>query len=422
MKIKLFYGWYMVLAGLVLAMINNSIMGYGWTAFVDPVTATFGWTMAEMSLASSLRSLETGVFNPLWGPVVDRKNPQLLMRIGVVLTAGGLILLSQMQNLWMYYAGFVLVGTGSSLVVGMLPQTVIARWFKKDLGKANGLLMTGNALGGVTVPLVVILIGSLGWRSTIFYTGIIFLVFGMASSFLFRARPEEMGMIPDGREGTANGKRRSVGSDFGTSVKEAIKMRAFWHIAVGTIFQNATISTVMMYAIPYLTDLGMSREWAGTIVSVYTIISACGRVPFGMLSDVFRKSYVVAFCFLLLIIGLILYWQMQADSPFWFIILFAIPYGLGVSGVTATRSPILADYFGVKNFGSIFGVTSIFFAVANVLSPPIAGWIFDTYHDYKSWWLILIGMGVIGLISMLTIPKPRSAEVREPEPEPAKAE
>ncbi len=413
MKFKIFYGWYMVIAAMLLAMINNSIMGYGWTAFVDPVTITFGWSMAEMSLASALRSLETGVFNPLWGPVVDRKSPKWLMRIGVVASSGGLILLSQMENLWMYYGGFVLVGVGTSLVTNMLPLTVIARWFKKDLGKANGLLMTGNALGGVTVLLVVILIQLLGWRNTIFYTGLLFLFLGIVFSFLFRSRPEDYGMVPDGRITDGATKKRAANVDFGTTAIEAVKMRAFWHIAVATLFQNATISTVMMYAIPYLTNVGMSRELAGAVVTIYTFISALGRVPFGILSDVFRKSYVLTFCMLIVVVGLILYWRMEGESPFWFIILFAIPYGLGVSGVTAIRGPILVDYFGVRNFGSIYGVTSIFMSIASVVSPPIAGWIFDNYHDYKIWWIILLGMGVIGILAMITIPAPRRVAAKE---------
>jgi sugar phosphate permease len=410
MKSKLFYGWYMVIAGMLLAAVNASVIGYGWTAFVGPVSSTFGWSMAQMSVASSLRSLEFGVFNPLWGPVVDRKSPQWLMRLGTFIMAGGLLCLSQAQNLFMYYAGFFTIGVGGSLVTGMLPITIIARWFKKDIGKASGLFYIGNALGGVTVPLVVKMIEAFGWRNTILYTAIVFFLMGMGTSFIFRSRPEDYGMVPDGKELDTAGKKRSAGADFGTSVKQALRMRAFWHLAAVSMFQTATISTVMLYAMPYLTNLGMDREWAGTIIMLYTVISCFGRVPLGMLSDIFRKTWVLAFCTILLIIGLFLYWQMEATSPLWFIILFAVPYGLGVSGVTATRSPILAEYFGTKNFGSIFGLTSIFSAIASMVSPPIAGWIFDNYNDYKIWWLSLVIMGVLGLIVLLTIPRARKVE------------
>lgn len=275
----------------------------------------------------------------------------------------------------------------------------------------------GNALGGVSVPLVVWIISSMGWRNALLATAAVSLVVGMAASFIYRTRPEDYGLVPDGREDKdANGKKRSRGPSFGTNVKEALKMRAFWHIAVCTLFQNALISTVMFYAIPYMTSLGMDRATASFVVSIYTLISLFGRVPFGMLADVFRKSYVVSLCTILAYIGVILYWQMQGTSPLWYIILFSVPYGLGVSGITSTRSPIIADYFGTKNFGSIFGFTSIFQAAANVISPPIAGWIFDQYHDYKIWWMSLIGFGILGIVSILTIPAPRRVEAAPPEP------
>jgi OFA family oxalate/formate antiporter-like MFS transporter len=413
MKFKLFYGWYMVIFGVILAAVNASIIGYGWTAFVGPVSSTFGWTMAQMSVASSLRSLEFGVFNPLWGPVVDRSDPKWLMRLGTVIMVSGLICLSQTQNIWMYYAGFFTIGVGGSLVTGMLPITVIARWFKKDIGKASGMFYMGNAFGGVTVPLVVKMIEEFGWRNTILYTAILFGALGLAASFIFRGRPEDYGLVPDGRVLSEDQQRRAKGDSFGTSVKEALKMRAFWHIAAVTLFQTATVSTIMMYAMPYLTSIGMGREWAGTIISIYTFISAFGRIPFGILSDVFRKTLILTISLVLLLAGMFVFWKMEAASSLWFILLFAIPYGLGVSGITSTRSPILAEYFGIKNFGSIFGLTSVFFAIGSIASPPIAGWIYDNYQDYRSWWLILLIWGVFGILVMLTIPRARRAGTRK---------
>lgn len=100
-----------------------------------------------------------------------------------------------------------------------------------------------------------------------------------------------------------------------------------------------------------------------------------------------------------------LFWLIGGTSPFWLILLFAIVYGFGLSGVMALRAPVLLEYFGIKNFGAIFGLTSIFITVATVASQPLAGWIYDTHHDYKVWWLALVAFGVLALIAILTIPR-----------------
>lgn len=404
-KIKLFYGWYIVAVGFVLASYNQSIIGYGWTAFVNPILATFGWSMAQLSVGSSLRSIEQGVFNPLWGMVIDRWSPGKLMLFGVVFTALGMFCLSQTRNLAMYYIGFLILGVGSSLIVGILPQTVVSRWFRKDFGKANGLLAMGIGMGGVLVPVVAKTIDKFGWQNTLLYASVGFLVLGIPLSFVIRSRPADYGMLPDGKsEDVTMGQKGGQTDDFGVSVKEAFKMRAFWHFAVVMLFQHATVSTIALYTMPYLTGLGMTRTNASTIVMLFTLISLFTRIPMGMLSDVFRKSYVMALAVALQSVGLFLFWLIDSTSPFWLILLFSITYGISVSGPSVLRPAVVFEYFGTKNFGAIFGITSIFVTIGTVVSQPLAGWIYDTHHEYKIWWLALAAFGVVALISMLTIP------------------
>jgi MFS family permease len=312
----------------------------------------------------------------------------------------------------MYYAGFLIMGLGSSLVSGILPQTVIARWFKKDIGKASGLFYMGAGIGGVAVPLVVAIIDKLSWQTTLLYAAIGSLVLGIPLSFLFRSRPEAYGLLPDGRAqnaaDAAEGSRPVQPTGFDASVKQALKMRAFWHLCVVTLFQNAATSTIMLYGIPYLTSLGMERSAASRVVMLYTLVSLFTRIPMGMLSDIFRKSYVLALSVALQGAGMFVFWLIGGQSPFWVILLFAVLYGVGVSGMMPLRAPILQEYFGVKNFGAIFGVTSIFITVASVVSQPLAGWLYDMHHDYKVWWLIVVGLGVLALIAALTIPRGRN--------------
>ena len=123
MKSKISYGWLIVAVGFFFSLYNSVFFGYGWTAFIDPMLATLGWTMAEISFGSSLRSVERGVFNPVWGILIDRFSPRKLMVAGVVITAVGIFLLYRTSNLAMYYTGFLVMGLGSSLTL-MLPTVL----------------------------------------------------------------------------------------------------------------------------------------------------------------------------------------------------------------------------------------------------------------------------------------------------------
>jgi sugar phosphate permease len=407
MKIKIFYGWYIVAAGLIMAAYYSTLYVYGFTAFVNPIVTTFGWSMTQLSLASSLRGLETGVFNPLWGTVVDRWSPRKLMLFGVIITAAGMFTLSRTTNLAMYYAGFLIDGVGSSLVTGLLPVVAMAKWFKRDMGKANGLFYMGVGLGGVMVPVVVMLIDKLGWRDTLMYGGVGFLVIGIPLSFIFRSKPEEYSMMPDGRTMPLTERvKQNFNYDFGTRIKEALKMRSFWHLNIVILFQTAVLGIMSLFAIPYFQSIGISRNDGSLIISLFTIVSLCGRIPMGLLSDIIRKKYVMTVTLGLLGIGLFLLWLITDTTPFWMTVLFAICYGLGISGIMPLRAPVMVEYFGNRNIGAILGITSIFVTIAGVTAVPLTGRIFDSYHTYKPMWIALVVFAAVAVILMLAIPAP----------------
>jgi MFS family permease len=405
-KIKLFYGWYIIAVALILSTFSVGFFGYGWSSFVNPILTTFGWSLTQLSLASSLRTLEQGAFNPIWGVAADRFSAKKLALSGIIMSALGIFCLSQTRNLAMFYAGFLLFGLGSSLAFNVIPQVLTARWFDKNQGKANGILNMAGGIGGIGVSLVVLIVDKAGWQHTLLYCAIFLLVAGVPLSFVYRSRPSDYGMFRDGKAPDAStASKHAASSEFGTTVKGALKMRAFWHICVMTIFQNAATGTVSLFFIPYLTGLGMSRTRAASILSLSMFASLFTRILVGILGDKFGRTRVMGVCVALQTIGVFIFWLISGTSPFWLILLFAITYGVGLSASTGLRSPILVDYFGRKNFGAILGITSVFVTVAGVLSPPLVGRMYDKYHDYHIWWLILAGIGVLGTISIFTIPR-----------------
>ncbi len=306
------------------------------------------------------------------------------------------------------------MGLASSLATGMLPITVISRWFRRDLGKASGIFYMGMGLGGVATPIVAKIVDKLGWQTTLLYASIGYLLLGISLSFVFRNRPEDYGLLPDGKTAVpATGSRPTQKYNFSTRFREALKMRAFWHINVVTFCQNSMMGILNLYIMPYLAVLGYNRATASMAVMLFTLASLVGRLPLGMLADKFKKNYLVAITVGMMGAGLFIFSLIHGSSPFWLILLFAIIYGLGMGGVMVLRPPILAEYFGVGKFGSIFGLTSIVITVAGVVATPTAGWIYDTFHDYRRIWLILVSLAVLSVISMLTIPaaKKRTEEV-----------
>jgi MFS family permease len=312
----------------------------------------------------------------------------------------------------MFYVAFLVIGLGSSLAIQMLPMTMVARWFRKNIGKASGILAVGTGIGGVFIPLLVKLIDTYGWQNALIVLAIGLWVVGIPLSLVFRNRPEEHGLLPDGSPpDIANGSDNPEPRDSSISVRQAIKMRAFWFIGITLMLQIATINAVILHLMPYLASIGLERSSASQVSMVVALASMGARIPFGLLSDIFQKRYVMALTCGLLSAGAFLFWLIDGSS-FVLILLFAVTFGLGMGGFQPVRTPTIAEYFGTRNFGAILGLLSIFVTIGMIVSPPMAGWVFDTLGYYDPAWLILSVTALAGAILILLLPPPPGSRVK----------
>ncbi|MCP4751987.1 MAG: MFS transporter [Proteobacteria bacterium] len=401
-----FYGWYMVAAGALLIAFS-SVISYGFTAFMNPIATTFGWSYAQISFAMSLRGLETGALNPLVGVAVDRWPARNLVLSGIVIFALGLFCLSQVVNLAMFYAGFLIMGLGVSLFAHMVPPTMVARWFRRDIGKASGILALGAGLGGLLIPLLVKVIDNSGWQNALLFLAVGSLVMGLPLAFVFRDRPEDFGLLPDGKpredSDDANG---WIDRDPDIGAGGALKMRAFWHIGLSMVLQTAAWAAVVTYMMPYLTSLGIERSTAGFITMIVPLASLVGRLSFGLAADKFVNKHLWVFSIFLMNVALVILWLTDGSSLA-MLVAFSVFFGLGISGFLPIRTPLLQEYFGTRNFGTILGLSSIFLTIGMVASPPIVGWVYDRLGIYNPIWMVLIGTTAAAMIAMGTMPRAR---------------
>jgi sugar phosphate permease len=249
------------------------------------------------------------------------------------------------------------------------------------------------------------MIDTYGWQLFLVMLAVFILAIGLPLSFIFRNRPEDYGLLPDGKtqDGLGDSPRMQT-QGVGMDVKEALKTRAFWCISIAFMLQILGPSAVLLHIMPYLSSLGIERASASMIVMYIYIVSIPSRFVFGWLMDIFRKNYVIAASMVLTSVGLFLFSIIDSGS-FGSIAGFVIVYGFIVGGQISLRPPIIREYFGTKKFGTILGLSGIFITIGVIVSPPLVGWFFDTHGVFNPVWLILSGICMLGTILMLTIPQ-----------------
>jgi len=407
----LFYGWYIVAASAILSAFTGGITFYAFTALVNPIVETFGWSYAVISLGLTLRGFEMGILNPVAGFLVDRWSARKMVFGGMLITGLGLVLLSQTANLGMYFGSFFLIALGSSLGVHVAPVTVVVRWFRENLGKASGLVMVGIGVGGFLVPVVTLVIDAVGWRDCILIMAAAVLVTGLPLSLVFRDRPPQHGLPPVGKAHRESDGAVSQESP-GLSLVQALHTRTFWQIGLAQSLQVLGFSAVVLHVMPFLENLGVRRETASLMAMLIPIFSIPARLGYGWLADRFRPTYVMAASMALTGVGLFLFASFTGGSlPLLLAAVFF--FGIGIGGFTPLNPVILRWYFGVRNFGSIYGMSSAFSTVGTVIAPFLAGLAFDVQGTYHQTWFIFGGCAMAGAVLILTLKRVSHLEAPE---------
>jgi len=409
---RIFYGWWVVLATSLIHSWTAGTFYYSFTAFFNPIVDEFGWSYAAISLAASVRSIEGGIASPIVGFASDRYGARRLLLIGSILSGFGFIFLSRINHLWTFYLVFFYLSIGSSFMLPVPGWTAVANWFVRQRGTALGVLSAAIGVGGILIYLVNWLIGVYGWRYTLIVMGAVTWLIGIPSSLIVRNRPEPYGLNPDGdappqvEEGqqTASADTGEK-ADLDYGVRQAIKTRAFWLIAVTTSLSGATLHAVMVHVMPYLISVGFSRNTASLIATSLVILSTSGRFGMGWLTSRIDSRYLLAISLLIQAVGL--FFLSRADDllP---AILFAVFFGSGYGGVNTLRLTIQADYFGRRAFGSIQGVMITITIIGTMSLPLLTGFYYDLYGSYRLAWLAMVAMMLTGIpLALKTSPPPK---------------
>ncbi len=382
---KIFYGWWVVTACFILSFYVSSVCFWGFTAFFTPLVKEFGWSYTQISFASSLRGLEMGIMAPLMGITVDRFGSRKIVLAAVVLIAAGLLVLSQTDNLTMYYLSVIFLGLGAGGCTSVVFMSAVAKWFSKRLGLALGIMASGYGASGLVIYGVVLIIDTFGWRETLIIESVIMLLIGLPLGMVVRDSPEKYGMEPDGAVSPplkANETKPPAEPSLG--LRAVWRSKPFISLFLMETVRYTSVSAVSLHVMPYLESLGTSRSMAGLVASGIPLFSILGRVGFGFLGDRIAKSVAYATSLAGIALGLFVFaWV----GEIWTILLFLLLFPPGLGGGMVLRGSVIKERFGMAAFGSLLGAVMGGGALGGMIGSTLAGWGYDHLGGYQEIWI-----------------------------------
>lgn len=358
--------------------------------------AEFGWTRTLLSSATALGFFMMGTLAIPGGRLNDLFGPRRVLATTGVAFGLGYALLSRADEPWLLFAIFgVLIGMGLS-THDVVTLSTIGRWFSARRGLMSGVVKVGTAAGQMTLPpLAALLIVTYGWREALVALGIGAGVLLVIAAFCMASPPVE---AP-----SADGKPApSTGASYG----EARRTRVFATLcAIQFLFFPALMAVPLHIPIHGM-DLSLEPAVAATLLTVIGGASVAGRLIVGGAVDRLggRRAYVV--CFTPLILSLVALCFATSAPPLFVIMAL---YGFGHGGLFTVVAPTVAEYFGMRAHGALFGTVLFFGTIGGSVGPILTGAAFDLTGSYLPAFATLAAMATLGLILALSLPSGRPA-------------
>lgn len=381
-----------VVAGcFVILTTSAGLSFYGLAVYLNAFSNERGWSLASISLATTVFFVVGGCAGLLVARTIARRDVRLVMVAGGVIGAVALVLLGRVQERWQLYAVYTLFAVGFS-AVGLVPATtVVTRWYVSRRTVALSIASTGLSVGGIVLtPIAKWLIDERGLASSTPILALIWLGGTVPFAWwLVEADPGRTGWLPDGERVTAG---HVAAAPTGTPYAQARATRFYQCITGGYVLlmaaqvggiqqlvklveertsaRAATFATIAVAATSVLARLAGGRVITGLPMAKVTMV-------LGTVQGVSLAAMAVSFSTVTIFTSILV-------------------FGATVGNILMLQPLLIAERFGVRDYPRLFSRSQFFSMFGTAGGPLLLGWLYDTTGGYATPYLVAAGLSVTG--------------------------
>ena len=407
-RLPFYYGWLIIAVAFVTMAIGVSART-AFSLLMPPLIDEFGWDRGLAAGAFSFGFLVSAILSPIVGRVIDTRGPRIVILVGVMLMAAGLLLAPFIRTPWQFYATLgVLVGAGANMMTYTAHSQFLPNWFVRRRALAISIAFAGAGVGGIVLlPWLQTIIVGEGWRAACTVIGLLALLVVAPLTLLVRKRPEDIGLLPDGAAQLDTAARKvpsnivdPVWAATEWTLARAIRTARFWWIVVGYFCALVAWYGIQVHQTKYLTEVGFSPIVAAWALGAVSVVAIPGQISLGALSDRIGREWVwTAGCAGFVICYAALIALEYAPST---ALLYVMVISQGFLGyaLTSVMGAIVAEIFEGPHYGSIFGTLTVSLISGGAAGPWIAGAIHDATGSYRWAFILAIACCVVSAASI----------------------
>jgi MFS family permease len=375
----MFHGWRVVAACFVIATVAWALGTFGASVYLQAVTRTHGWPIADVAFAITLFYLVSALVQRTVGRGIDRWGPRPVLLLGTVSMALGVAGIGQIAARWQLYPCFVLIGLGWATLSTTGLAATVAPWFERHQGRSMTLAIMGASVGAIVgVPVLLFVIGHLGLTRGLAVAGagaaaILLPLIGRVLRF---RRPEEIGLQRDGGAIRAESQAAPIAPPIATAANRPVLLwSAAAAFALGLAMQIGFITHHVTLAEPLLGTAG-----AGLLVSATGGSAFIGRLILARIVDGVAVRWLACIVMIAQAAAL-LSLSLWPTVPV--LVVASLVYGYGIGHITTLGPIVVRREFGAAAFGATYGTAASVIQLTSAFGPAAIGVLRDSFGGYR---------------------------------------
>jgi MFS family permease len=388
-----YYGWNIVAAASALTLLTVGLrMGIG--PFFLPMAHDLGFSRSLLSSIVALGMLCYGLGMPLAAHCAARYGTRFVLLTGMAVVVIACIWTVLARTPLTFALSFgVLLSTGLAFTGPVALTPVISRWFSRQRGMALFFLSTGSMAGiAVMTPVLTLAIESVGWRATLVGFAAAFAAFTVPIAFLVirDEAPEHADWLP---EQVTTGAARPALAEERLDLRGALRTAPFWKVSLGLFACGFSMNLLGTHGMPMLMDHGFDAMTSSFGIGLIGLVAIVGTLVMGRLSDRLPRRNLLAAIYFIRGLG---FFALLLVGTQWELYAAASIGGLVWAGSIALSSAILADVYGVRLVGILYGWAYFGHQLGATISSWLGGW---AYERFGTHWVAFGTAGALLLVA-----------------------
>jgi predicted MFS family arabinose efflux permease len=365
--------------------------------FFRVLVKQFGWS-ATAAAASLIALPLTGLCLPFAGTIIDRFGVRRVAFVSILLLVLSYYWLSSMDgSLVAFYCGIISLNVLGCATGPIAYTRPIAAQFVRARGIALAICLLGISTGGIILPPILAhVLAVADWRAAYRLLGIISLVGGLSAIALLR---------PELRIERAPRSRMKLAST-------VVRNRSFWLLSTAIFFISIAALGLVSQFQSVMIEIGLAPPQAIALLSSLATSVLVSRLVIGWSLDSFHAELTAGISVALAAVGAITLFSCHGN------LFYALPatllIGFSIGAELDILSFFCARYFGIQDFGAVYGAISVFFYTGMAVGAILYGAIRDRSGSYSS--AIAASAILFILAALLFIALPHSSARVTPRP------